>query len=218
MRRIKFTGAAGLEGVIKRRDFSALLKACAQVMSEAYDAAMKIGGVILAGGASSRMGVDKASQVWRQTRAIDQVFALAQAVGADPVIVAGGDYGLPFVPDPPGPHGPAAGVASGCAYLKRAGCQRALILAVDAPSITSGDLTSLLSAPSPGAGFVGLPLPMVVEIAALPADMAAGWPLRRLVERAGLHILPSPAGAALRLRGANTPEELAALQSLAPEI
>ncbi|HEX5377964.1 MAG TPA: hypothetical protein VFW47_05290, partial [Phenylobacterium sp.] len=61
--------------------------------------------------------------------------------------------------------------------------------------------------PAPGAAFEGLPLPMVLEVAAAPAEAEAEWPLRRLVERAGLlQLTPSP-DALLRLRGANTPEE-----------
>lgn len=88
-----------------------------------------------------------------------------------------------------------------------AAAQRILVLAVDAPTLTPLDLAPLLAAPSPGAAFVGLPIPMVADREALPSDAEADWPLRRLVERAGLaQIDPDPA-AAVRLRGANTPEE-----------
>src|SRR5690349_21774956 len=91
---------------------------------------MALGAIILAGGASSRMGVDKATQDWNGMRAVDRVAALARSLGCDPVIVAGGDYGLPFVPDPP-ESGPAGGVMAGAAALRKAGAARALVLAVD---------------------------------------------------------------------------------------
>ena len=84
------------------------------------------------------------------------------------------------------------------------GTARLLVLAVDAPTITPGDLAPLLAT---GGCYEGLPLPMVLDAAALPADAEAGWPLRRLVERAGLVALPVPDGALQRLRVANTPEE-----------
>ena len=80
----------------------------------------------------------------------------------------------------------------------------AVVLAVDAPTIRPGDLAPLLAS---GGCYEGLPVPMALDAAALPPDAEAGWPLRRLVERAGLRALPVPEGALLRLRGANTPEE-----------
>lgn len=169
------------------------------------------GGLVLAGGASSRMGSDKALQLWDGKRAVDRVARLLELAGAAQVMVSGGDYGLPFVADPPGPHGPAAGVIAGCAALQLRGLSRVLVAAVDAPTLEPGDLAALLHAPSPGACYFGLPLPMVIEAAHLPAEADALWPLRRLVERAGLHVLPAPHGAQDRLRGANTPAERAAL-------
>jgi molybdopterin-guanine dinucleotide biosynthesis protein A len=48
---------------------------------------------------------------------------------------------------------------------------------------------------------------------AAPADALDDWPLRRFVAGAGLASLAPPAGAALRLRGANTPEERERLMS-----
>lgn len=169
------------------------------------------GGLVLAGGASSRMGADKALQLWEGERAVDRVARLLRETGAAEVIVSGADYGLPFVPDPPGPHGPAAGVIAGCAALSTRRYSKALIVAVDAPTLHVDDLALLLRAPSPGACYLGLPLPMAIDLAHLPLEADALWPLRRLVERAGLHVLPAPHGAQDRLRGANTPGERAAL-------
>ena len=174
---------------------------------------VKLGAVILVGGASRRMGQDKAVLDWGGRRAIDRVADLARAAGAAEVLTAGGDYGLPFVLDPSPQSGPVAGVLGGCAALKAAGCTRALILAVDAPTLAPEDLAPLLAAPAPGASFAGYPAPMVIELAALPEDFDAGAPFRRLVEAAGLAALPIPEGLEPRLRGANTPEERAALLS-----
>lgn len=170
-----------------------------------------LGAVILAGGASRRMGDDKAVQDWGGLRAVDRVAALAQALGADPVVVAGGDYGLPFVPDPSPGAGPVAGLLAGAAMLAAAGCRRVVVLAVDAPTARADDLAPLFAAGAPGAAFEGLHLPMVVDLAALPAEAQGDWPIARLAERAGLARPTCSDDVRLRLRGANTPDERARL-------
>jgi molybdopterin-guanine dinucleotide biosynthesis protein A len=165
----------------------------------------KLGAIILCGGASRRMGRDKAVLDWDGARAVDRVAALARAVGADALVTAGADLGLPWVPDEQALAGPVGGVLAGARAL---GAERLLVLAVDAPTLTAEDLAPLLAT---GGYYEGLPVPMVLETAVLPTDAQAGWPLRRLVEAAGLKALPVPDGALARLRGANTPEERAAL-------
>jgi len=174
---------------------------------------MGLGAVILVGGASSRMGVDKASLDWDGQRAVDRVADLARAAGAGLVLTAGGDYGLPFVADPTPQAGPVAGIVAATTRLRGAGVDRVLILAVDAPTLGLADLAPLLAAPEPGAAYAGFPLPSVIALASLPEGVGANWPLRRLVEQAGLATLPCPPELAQRLRGANTPEERAALLS-----
>ena len=163
--------------------------------------------IILAGGASRRMGVDKAVLVWEGRRAIDRVADLARALGARRVLTAGdGDYGLERVADPTPQAGPVAGVLAGLAALRgRPG--RVLVLAVDAPTLRPEDLTPLLAASPPGANFAGLPLPMVITPSAVPTDARDDWPLRRFAERAGLAQIEAEPALQARLRGANTPEE-----------
>jgi molybdenum cofactor guanylyltransferase len=171
-----------------------------------------LGAIILTGGAGRRMGADKAALDWAGTTAVERVAQLASAAGAQVIITVGQkDLGLPNVVDEPRGGGPVAGVAAGVRALREAGCSRALILAVDAPTITLGDLAPLLSHPGPGAAYEGLHLPLVLDIDAVPADAAAGWPMGRLTESAGVARLACPPGAYDRLRGANTPQERRAL-------
>jgi len=170
-----------------------------------------LGAIILVGGASSRMGRDKAALDWDGQRAVDRVVALARGVGAAAVVTAGGDYGWPHVPDAAPGGGPVGGLLAGAAWLRAAGMDRALALAVDAPSLTPQDLAPLVAAPPPGAAYEGFPLPCVFALG-LERAAAADWPLRRFVERAGLAVLACTPEQARRLRGANTPEELAALR------
>lgn len=169
------------------------------------------GAIILTGGGSLRMGADKALLDWDGERAVDRVAALAVAVGAARVLTAGRDHGLEHVEDPEPGAGPVGGVLAGARVLAATGLTRMLVLAVDAPTVTVEDLAPLLAAAEPGAFYDGLPVPMVVTLVCLPDDAEADWPLRRLVERAGLVALPRDEALRARLRGANTPEERAAL-------
>jgi molybdopterin-guanine dinucleotide biosynthesis protein A len=171
----------------------------------------RLGAVILVGGGSRRMGQDKASLDWGGQRAVDRVADLARAAGADPVITAGGDYGLAFVLDETPGGGPVGGVLAGVAALAKAGADRALILAVDAPSLTLDDIRPLLQAASPGAAYDSYPAPMVIDLATLPTQALAGDPLRRFVAQSGLAQLAAGPALQARLRGANTPAERLAL-------
>lgn len=173
-----------------------------------------LGAMILTGGGSYRMGRDKAELDWDGASAVARLAALARAVGAEAVITVGPrDHGLPFVPDDTPDGGPVGGVLSGARALREATCGRALVLAVDAPTIRAEDLAALLSAPTPGAAYEGLHLPAFLDLAAIPEAAASGWPMGRLLEMIAALRLPCPVGAGARLRGANTPEERAMLLS-----
>jgi molybdopterin-guanine dinucleotide biosynthesis protein A len=161
--------------------------------------------IILAGGRSQRMGQDKAALVWDGQAAVHRIADLARQAGAQSVTVSGGDYGLPFVPDLVAHGGPVSGLLTAAQSLPDS--ERLLVLAVDTPTLAVEDLRPLLAAPSPGASYVGHPLPMVIARSAIPWNMPADSPLRRLVEQAGLSQHPPPPAAVCRLRGANTPEE-----------
>jgi molybdopterin-guanine dinucleotide biosynthesis protein A len=174
---------------------------------------MTLGAVILAGGASRRMGEDKATLLWGGERAVDRVARLATDLGARHLVVAGGDYGWPFVLDPRPQAGPCAGVSAGAGVLRAAGCSRMIVLAVDAPTLAPDDLAPLLAAPL-GAAYRGFPIPFAAPLASLPADIASDMPLRRLIERLGLTQIEPSEAVARRVRGANTPAERAALMGL----
>jgi molybdopterin-guanine dinucleotide biosynthesis protein A len=169
-----------------------------------------LGALILTGGASSRMGEDKARLAWGGLRSVDLVALRAREVGARPVLSVGAsDLGLPAVDEAGG--GPVAGVMAGSAALRAAGCGRALVLAVDAPTLLASDLAPLLETPPPGAAYAGLHLPLVLDLAHLPPLAGRGWSMARLLTEAGVRLLEAAADAIPRLRGANTPAEREAL-------
>ena len=153
------------------------------------------------------MGADKAVLDWNGKRAVDRLAELIASLGIETLVVSGADLGLPFVLDARAGAGPAGGILQGAAYLAALGCERALVLAVDAPTLTTDDVTRLMDQPAPGAAYRGFPLPMAVRMDALPEAAEAGWPLRRLAERAGLAELTPDGPQVLRLKGANTPDE-----------
>ena len=176
-----------------------------------------MGAMILTGGASLRMGADKAILDWGGMRAIDRLALLAAQAGAAVVTSVGvGDYGYLTVADEAPGGGPVGGVLAGARALSARGCERALVLAVDAPTLQLKDLGPLVVSSRLGAAYVGLPFPAIVDLTAIPLAVDAGWPMARLWESVGLLRVPCPADARLRLRGANTPEERAMLTAELP--
>ena len=158
-------------------------------MAQRHDA---LGGLLLTGGASRRMGEDKALIEVGGRRLVDHAAALLTAV-ADPVIEVGpGWSGLPAVrEDPPG-SGPLAALGAGAASLRAAGHNGAvLVLAVDMPRVGVELLRLLAGRPGtatavPRAG--GHPQPMCARygpdvLAAVDERLAAGGrSLRDLLE------------------------------------
>jgi molybdopterin-guanine dinucleotide biosynthesis protein A len=153
------------------------------------------------------MGADKARLDWHGVSAVERLAALSHGLGIEMVLTAGADHGLPAVLDATPGEGPCGGILAAAQRLRADGYDRALILAVDAPTLLASDLAPLLVTPEPGGAYDGLPLPMVIELAAIPSDIRANWPLKRLVEAARLAVLPCDDAARPRLRGANTPQE-----------
>jgi molybdenum cofactor guanylyltransferase len=166
-----------------------------------------LGAIIMTGGRSLRMGADKAELEWFGRRAVDLVDHIARNAGASEVITVGTrSYGLRFVPDPAPGGGPVGGILAAASALEARGVDRLLILAVDAPTLTVGDLEPLLQVKG-GAAYDGLHLPLVMPVSAIPDDAKNDWPIARLADRSGALRLPVPGEALARIKGANTPAE-----------
>ena len=111
---------------------------------------LPIAGLLLTGGASRRMGSDKALLEVDGQRMVDRVAAVLGSV-ADPVIEVGpGWSSLPAVrEDPPG-SGPLAAVCTGVTALRAAGHGGlVLVLAVDMPRVNVEVLRLLAERPGP---------------------------------------------------------------------
>ncbi|HEY1842533.1 MAG TPA: NTP transferase domain-containing protein [Mycobacterium sp.] len=103
--------------------------------------------IILAGGASTRLGADKPEQRVGGRRLLD--IALAAVADADTVVVVGPPRDLPsgvivVCENPPG-RGPVAALAAGFATLPD-GPADIVVLAADLPSITAAAVTTLAAA------------------------------------------------------------------------
>ena len=158
------------------------------------------------------MGQDKAALDWNGRSAVDRLAQVAAALGAQAIVTVGpNDHGWPRVVEAPVGGGPVAGIVEGARHLASIAMDRLLVLAVDAPTLLAEDLVPLLGACGPGAAYADLNLPLVLDHSALPPEAGAGWSMRRLIEAADLVQLPASVQARDRLRGANTPDERAAL-------
>jgi molybdopterin-guanine dinucleotide biosynthesis protein A len=102
-------------------------------------ATMRIGGVILCGGKSSRMGQPKLSLHFGDELMLPRVCRILSEVVSPIVVVAATDQVVPDLPaqfqvvrDEYDDQGPLAGIATGLGYL-RSQCDAAFITACDAP-------------------------------------------------------------------------------------
>ena len=135
-------------------------------------------GLLLTGGASRRMGRDKALIEVGGVSLAERAAAVLGSV-CDPVVEVGPGYtGLPAVrEDPPG-AGPLAALEAGWAELRRRGhAGPVLVLAVDMPSVTAGLLRYLAERPGTATAVPwvgGHPQPMCARYAPGTLDLVAG--------------------------------------------
>ena len=149
-------------------------------------------GAILAGGASRRMGTDKALVEVAGLSMIERVAAALGTVADDLVVVGrtGALAGIPCIPDlRTGPRGPLPGVA---AALAHAGADPVLAVAVDQPLVRPETLQRLLDLAEPdravvpidaGARQVTCAVYPAAWAAETAAEDAAGGSVQSLLDR-----------------------------------
>lgn len=136
------------------------------------DARPSLAGVVLAGGASSRFGRNKAEELWRGRTLLDwSVAALDPLCSA--VFVSGQDHaGRESVADRPRAGlGPLGGLAGAMKAARDRGYTRILSLPCDTPQLPEGLLASLIVQGS--AYIAGCPVIGIWPTA--KADQLAGW-------------------------------------------
>lgn len=103
-----------------------------------------ISGIILAGGQSRRMGVDKASLPWGDSTVLDFQLNVLQTVCSQVIVVSNvardGNQAVRIVPDNYPGHGPLGGLEAG---LSAADNQLCFVAACDMPFLEAGSVTYL---------------------------------------------------------------------------
>jgi len=135
------------------------------------------GGLLLTGGASRRLGVDKAELRRDGERLADRGARLLAAVCNPALEVGPGASPLPAVrEDPPG-AGPLAAVAAGGAALRARRAEHpVIVLAVDLPFVDAPLLDWLADHPAPGAVVPrvdGIAQPLCARYRAADLDVAS---------------------------------------------
>ncbi len=107
-----------------------------------------LAGVLLTGGESRRLGVDKATLVFDGERLVDRAARRLAAV-CDPAIEVGPGYSsLRSVRESPAQSGPLCALVAGAAALREAGFTGSmLVLATDLPEVDVGLLSLIASWP-----------------------------------------------------------------------
>lgn len=180
-------------------------------------------GVVLAGGRSLRMGVDKARLRWQGRTLLEYGIACLKTAGCARVLVSGNYLDVAHVPDRYPDRGPLGGLES---VAQIAPESRWLVIAIDQPLIDGALLRPLLDGLLLGAesgrgicryGEEPLPMAMMVSAATRQwlhtavAEHAGHRSLKGLQEHLRIHTLAADAQMRARLRGANTPAEWQAL-------
>lgn len=138
----------------------------------------RIGGIVLAGGRSSRFGRDKLAEPVDGRPLLHHAIDATRAVATD-VVVAGAPGAAPTLPpgvsiahDPVAFEGPLAGVAAGLTALART-VDRVIVVAGDMPTLAPAVLARLLAAlDSPNDAAIlevdgrSVPLPLALRRAA----------------------------------------------------
>ncbi len=107
-----------------------------------------VAGILLTGGASRRMGTDKASMVIDGHPSALRIGALLGRVAAPVLEVGPGRSGLPAVQEDPDGEGPLVALAAGCAALRASGHSgAAVVVACDLPLVTEEALRFLVRYP-----------------------------------------------------------------------
>lgn len=131
-------------------------------------------GLVLAGGASRRMGRDKALLPWRGRPLIDHMLALLAAAGVERSVVSGDRPCHDGLPDRYPGQGPLGGIATAAAALPDC-CL--LVVPVDMPLLAPARLVALLRQYPRAAclHYRGHPLPMRLRVDAAVRALLAAW-------------------------------------------
>lgn len=192
-------------------------------------------GAVLCGGRSSRFGADKALAPFRSSTVGGRVVQAMRAAGIDPVVAiggnAGGQLGIPTVPDRRPGDGPLGGLVTALLWARNGWV---VIAPCDLPLLSAEHLATLLDQGANGLepeaggepGASGQTGPIVATVAGRPHISLSAWPasegrrLLRLLDGGERRFRAALDGCAWRgvelpeaaLADADTPAELERLE------
>ena len=108
---------------------------------------MSAAAIVLGGGQTQRMGVEKATLVVDGATLLDRTVAVVAAAGIDKIVVVAPGH----VPDPepaegrPHRQGPMAGVVAGWRQIREGGEDPVVVLSCDLPALSSSVVTELVA-------------------------------------------------------------------------
>jgi len=182
---------------------------------------MECTGILLTGGASTRMGRDKATIVVDGRTLAAHTAAVLSAVAGRCVEVGPGVSGLESVREDPVGSGPLVALAAGVAVV--GGDRPALVVACDLPRLDVALLRWLAGHPSPRSVvpvWHGRPQPLCARwsaaaLATVP-DLVDGGArsMRALIDGSDAEVVAPPDGVIAALEDVDTPEQLLGLLGL----
>jgi molybdopterin-guanine dinucleotide biosynthesis protein A len=169
-------------------------------------------GIVLAGGASSRMGQDKTDMLWHGQTLLQHACKLLDDIGCPSVCVLGRpdlENGLADIN--PG-AGPGQALLQALEQARDKSLRGILALPADMPRLNADVLSPLLSLPDNTAGaWARHPLPLFLPATVSPTDPASIRAIRDLLNAGPVERPQLPASLEGHMLNVNTPEDFAAL-------
>lgn len=142
-----------------------------------------LGGLLLCGGRSQRMGFDKSQLVVEGEQNLQRLASLLSRYCAPAIALGEILCSIPMLKDEHPGAGPLAALAGGWRYLREQGATGAVVLACDLPLITEQVLDLLVRWPSPRS--------VVPVLGSEPQPLCARWSARDLDRAVDLVLLGS---------------------------
>ena len=161
----------------------------------------KIAGIVLAGGRSSRMGVDKAMLDYKGRTTLEHMRSVLLATGIKDVFISGSYENYPCIADDDMFAGPARAISHVMQHLH--GYRGFLFVPVDMPLLDETALGALLSRPS-GGYYRHSPLPVFIPKTNRISEAVS---VQKLLDDLDIKPIEIPADRVTVLTNTNTPED-----------
>jgi len=174
----------------------------------------RLAGLVLAGGASRRMGRDKA-RLPIKGKALGEIMAdTLRAAGCDPVLISGPDD----IKDVFLGQGPLAGIHAAFDHLGKA--EAMLIVPVDMPALSPDSLKVLAEADGEAVFYEGQSLPLKLanarsihqRLEAILSQEGGDWSIRNFIRGLNAHTVDAVGLNTRELINLNTPDDVKTLE------